>query len=63
MLIVRIAAYELIVEIQSDATYPDALNDVVNRATSVFKDAVESMQQAHIPLGGADELPENETER
>ena len=62
MLIVRIAAYELIVEIQSDASYPDHLQDIANRATSAFRDAVESMQQAHIPIGGADELPESDSE-
>jgi len=60
MLIVRIAAYELIVEIQSDASYPDHLQDIANRATGAFREAVEAMQEAHIPIGGADELPETE---
>ena len=60
MLIVRIAAYELIVEIQSDATYPDALSDIVNRANESFKGAVDAMSKAGIPLEGADSLPEDE---
>jgi capsular polysaccharide biosynthesis protein len=62
MLIVRIGAYELIVEIQSDANYPDHLQDIANRAAEVFKESVETMQRAQIPLVGADELPDEETE-
>lgn len=60
MIIVRIAAYELIVEIQADASYPDALQDITNRATESFTQAVEVMQKAQISLGGADELEESE---
>ena len=58
MLIVRIAAYELIVEIQADVSYPDALQDITNRAIESFTSAVEVMQKAQITLGGADELQE-----
>lgn len=58
MMLVRIAAYELIVEIQADLAYPDALNDVVNRATESFAKAVESLAASGIPIMGADELDE-----
>ena len=60
MLLVRIAAYELIVEIQADVAYPDALSDIVNRATESFTKAVETMKNAEIPIAGADELVEDE---
>jgi hypothetical protein len=56
MIIVRIAAYELIVEIHADLRYPDALNDVVNRANQSFAEAVKSLAQYNIPIAGADEI-------
>ena len=60
-MIVRIAAYELIVEIHADLKYPDALNDVVNRANQSFAQAVESLAMYKIPIAGADEpLEEDE---
>jgi len=48
----------LIVEIQADVSYPDALQDITNRAIESFTSAVEVMQKAQITLGGADELQE-----
>ena len=62
VIIVRIAAYELIVEIQADLTYPDALQDITNRAVQSFSQAVETMQKSNIALVGADELEEKEAD-
>jgi hypothetical protein len=54
-MIVRISAYDLIVEIHADLKYPDALSDVVNRANESFAQAVESLAKNRIPVGEADE--------
>ena len=59
MMIVRIAAYELIVEIHADLKYPDALNDVVNRANESFAQAVKSLAEYKIPIAGADEIDDH----
>jgi hypothetical protein len=60
MIIVRVAAYELIVEIHTDVAYPDALNDVVNRANQSFAEAVKSLAEYKIPIVGADELDDDQ---
>lgn len=36
MIMIRIALFDLLVEVQSDASYPDALSDLCNRASSTF---------------------------
>jgi len=55
---IRIQAYELCVEIQSSEAYPDALNDICNRAVSAFTSAVATLDAIDIPIAGADQLPE-----
>ena len=50
MISIKIKAYELEVEVQSSETYPDALSDLVNRATSAFAMCVATMKSADIEI-------------
>jgi hypothetical protein len=50
MISIRIKAYELELELQSSETYPDALSDLVNRATTSFAMCVATMKSANIDL-------------
>jgi hypothetical protein len=53
MFLIRIAAYEVIVEIESDAVYPDAMTDIVNRANESFARAINSLTAAGVPFDPA----------
>ena len=50
MIAVTIRAYGLLVQVESTESYPDAAQDVANRALDVFADSVGVMKQANIPL-------------
>jgi hypothetical protein len=56
MMYVRISAYDLVVEIQADLNYPDALSDIMNRANETFKQSVDTMKTAGVAIAGADLL-------
>ena len=50
MIAVTIRAYGLLVQVESTESYPDAAQDVSNRAVEAFHDAVAVMKKADIPL-------------
>ena len=60
MISVEIKAYDLSVRIEQSEGYPDALSDAVNRAMTAFTMAVATMKSAEIPVGGADQIPDDE---
>jgi hypothetical protein len=50
MISVVVRAYELEVEIQSSESFPDHLDDICNRATKPFAEAIETMKVSNILL-------------
>ena len=50
MISIKIKAYELSVELQSTESYPDAVTDLVNRASTAFIMAVNTMKNNNIDL-------------
>jgi len=50
MLSIKIRAYELEVELQTSETYPDALTDLVNRASQAFVLGVTALKNNNIDL-------------
>lgn len=61
-LMVIIQAYDLIVRIDSSDSYPDALNDISNRAQKIFNDSVDKLASHKIPISGGDRAIEDEDE-
>ena len=49
-----VRVYELEVEIQSSENFPDHLDDICNRATKLFAEAIETMKASQISLSGED---------
>lgn len=47
---IRISLYDLEVEIESNVSYPDAITDVVNRATHAFITSLLSIKESGIEL-------------
>jgi hypothetical protein len=60
MIAIRIQAYALTVEIECSESYPDALTDVANRASTAFATALELMRISEIPIYNPDLDPEEE---
>jgi len=60
MISVVVRVYDLEVEIQSSENFPDHLDDICNRVTKLFIEAVDTMKKSEIALGGADELSDGE---
>jgi len=60
MISVVVRVYDLEVEIQSSENFPDHLDDICNRVTKLFTEAVDTMKKSEIALGGADELSDGE---
>jgi len=54
MISVVVRVYDLEVEIQSSENFPDHLDDICNRATKLFAEAVEAMKLSNISLTGED---------
>jgi hypothetical protein len=54
MISVMVRVYELEVEIQSSENFPDHLDDICNRATKLFAEAIETMKASQISLSGED---------
>ena len=54
MISVVVRVYDLEVEIQSSENFPDHLDDICNRATKLFVEAVEAMKLSNISLTGED---------
>ena len=54
MISVMVRVYDLEVEIQSSENFPDHLDDICNRATKLFAEAVETMKLSNIALTGED---------
>ena len=54
MISVVVRVYDLEVEIQSSENFPDHLDDICNRATKLFAEAVEVMKLSNISLTGED---------
>jgi hypothetical protein len=54
MISVMVRVYDLEVEIQSSENFPDHLDDICNRATKLFAEAVETMKLSNISLSGED---------
>lgn len=50
MISIKIQAYELLVELQSSESYPDAVSDLVNRASTTFVLAVTTLKSNDIDL-------------
>jgi hypothetical protein len=50
MIAVTIRAWGLLVSVESTESYPDAAQDVVNRAVEAFSESVGIMQKAEVPL-------------
>lgn len=50
MISIKIQAYELTVELQSSETYPDAVSDLCNRASTTFVMAVTALKSNNIDL-------------
>lgn len=50
MISIKIQAYELTVELQSSETYPDAVSDLCNRASTTFVMAVTALKSNDIDL-------------
>ena len=51
-----VRVYDLEVEIQSSENFPDHLDDICNRATKLFAEAIETMKTSQISLSGEDLL-------
>lgn len=56
MISVMVRVYDLEVEIQSSENFPDHLDDICNRATKLFAEAIETMKASQISLSGEDLL-------
>ena len=56
MISVMVRVYELEVEIQSSENFPDHLDDICNRATKLFAEAIDTMKASEIALTGEDLL-------
>ena len=56
MISVMVRVYDLEVEIQSSENFPDHLDDICNRATKLFAEAIETMKTSQISLSGEDLL-------
>jgi len=56
MISVVVRVYDLEVEIQSSENFPDHLDDICNRATKLFAEAIETMKASEIALTGEDLL-------
>jgi len=56
MISVVVRVYDLEVEIQSSESFPDHLDDICNRATKLFAEAIETMKESEIALTGEDLL-------
>ena len=54
MISVVVRVYDLEVEIQSSENFPDHLDDICNRATKLFAEAIETMKASQISLSGED---------
>jgi hypothetical protein len=50
MIAIRIAAYAVSVELESTDSFPDALDDLTNRAVVAFGKALELMKTIEIPI-------------
>jgi hypothetical protein len=50
MIQIRIALFDLMVEVSSDASYPDAVSDLANRASSTFITALTTAKMQGIDL-------------
>ena len=60
MISVVVRVYDLEVEIQSSENFPDHLDDICNRATKLFAEAVEAMKLSNISLTGEDLIDSEE---
>ena len=56
MISVMVRVYDLEVEIQSSENFPDHLDDICNRATKLFAEAIDTMKASQIALTGEDLL-------
>ena len=56
MISVMVRVYDLEVEIQSSENFPDHLDDICNRATKLFAEAIDTMKASQISLSGEDLL-------
>lgn len=61
MVSIRIRAWALEVEVTSTDSFPDHLDDMVNRALMAFKNSARVMQDTKIPLFDP-ELPDEDEE-
>ena len=61
MVSIRIRAWALEVEVTSSESFPDQLDDMVNRALTAFKNSARVMQETRIPLFDP-ELPDEDEE-
>ena len=50
MIAVTIRAWGLMVQVEATESYPDAAQDIANRAVEAFAEAVNIMQKSEVPI-------------
>lgn len=47
---VHLSLYNLIIEVRQDGVYPDQINDMVNRAVTMFREAIQVCKEQQLDI-------------